>query len=62
PDEEKYIDDAELYDQYGVKIADLVPENNNKEVRVPDSQSGTVRIVKVVSRDGKLARRLIIVN
>ena len=62
PDEEKYIDDAELYDQYGVKIADLVPENNNKEVNIPPGQSGQIRVIKAISADGKLARRLIIVN
>ena len=62
PDVEKYIDDAKLYDQYGVKIGDLIIESNKKEVRVPSNQSGTIRIVKVISRDGKRARRLIIVN
>ena len=62
PNEEKYISNAEIYDQFGVKLGNLTPVNNNKELNIHITDPNAIRIIKVLSQDGKLARKLIIVN
>jgi len=59
-DEILYVDQSELYNQYGVKIQDITPQQD--EINIEDtSDSGTIRIIKVIS-EGKIGTKRVIID
>jgi hypothetical protein len=58
PENSLYVDSSELYDKFGVKVQDLIPEQD--EVNIDNtSNSGTIRIILFI-KDGQVITKKII--
>ncbi len=60
PEEIQYVDESELYNIYGIKIQDLVPQQDEVDID-NTSNSGTIRIITVV-KDGQIVTKRVIVD
>jgi len=61
-DEIIYIDETELYNQYGVKIENIEPSQDQLVISNTNNDSGSIRIIKVTTPEGKTGTKRVIVE
>lgn len=60
PENTQNVDASELYDQYGVKIQDLIPQQDEVDID-NTSNSGTIRIILMI-KDGQVITKMVVTD